>query len=369
MTRGTRVLLVGKGYPDRGGIPTFVQLLLDGDLADDYELSFLNVAHHGVPEGGALTTGNVTRTLRDAWAVFTRAKAQDIVHIHSALAPSVTMLRAGLLALAARLRGCAVIVHAHGGNIETTLQSRRGRRALTLSMLPAHRVVAVWSAGARALEEVLGDTKVRLIDNGVEVSRYLDPEPPHDPPRVLYVGLLTPRKGVLDLIEASRTLAAQGVQHELCLLGGTPDEGPDAAAPVLEAADGTARLLGTRPPEDMPQAYAEADVFCLPSWWEAMPLSVLEAMAAGLPVVATDVGDVSRIVTAECGTVVPVRSPQPLAEALRPLLEDVATRRRMGDAARERARSQFSGSTTANAIGAVYDELRPEGRAARTRLG
>jgi glycosyltransferase involved in cell wall biosynthesis len=109
----------------------------------------------------------------------------------------------------------------------------------------------------------------------------------------------------------------------------------------------------------MPQAYAEADVFCLPSWWEAMPLSVLEAMAAGLPVVATDVGDVSRLVTPPCGLVVPTKSPHLVAEALRPLLEDVDLRRRMGDAARDRARSVFSSSATADAIGALYDELRP----------
>jgi glycosyltransferase involved in cell wall biosynthesis len=354
-----RVLLVGKGYPDRGGIPSLLQMLLEGELASRYRLSFLNVAHHGDREGGAVTTGNVVRTLRDARAVFTQSKGQDVVHIHSALAPTVTILRAGLLALAARARGCAVVVHAHGGNIETWLDAPLRRRVLQVSMLPAHRVVAVWSAGERALRGALGPAKVRLIDNGVDCARYADPEPPHDPPRVLYVGLLTPRKGVLDLIEASRLLTAQGVRHELRLLGGTPDEGPAAAVPVLEAADGTASLLGTRAPEDMPRAYAEADVFCLPSWWEAMPLSVLEAMAAGLPVVATDVGDVSRLVTPPCGHVVPTKSPHRVAEALRPLLEDVEQRRRMGAAARDRARSVFSSSATADAIGALYDELRP----------
>jgi glycosyltransferase involved in cell wall biosynthesis len=354
-----RVLLVGKGYPDRGGIPSLLQMLLEGELASRYRLSFLNVAHHGEREGGAVTTGNVVRTLRDARAVFAQAKQQDVVHIHSALAPTVTILRAGLLALVARSRGCAVIVHAHGGNIATWLNAPLRRRVLRVSMLPAHRVVAVWSAGERALEGALGPAKVRLIDNGVDCSRYSDPEPPHDPPRVLYVGLLTPRKGVLDLIEASRLLTDQGVRHELQLLGGTPDEGPAAAVPVLEAAEGTARLLGTRAPEDMPQAYAEADVFCLPSWWEAMPLSVLEAMAAGLPVVATDVGDVSRLVTPPCGRVVPTKSPQLLAEALRPLLEDVDTRRTTGHAARERARSVFSSAAMARAIGALYDELSP----------
>jgi glycosyltransferase involved in cell wall biosynthesis len=358
----TRVLLVGKGFPDRGGIPSFLQMLLEGDLASRYRLTFLNVAHHGTPEGGEVTTGNVVRTLRDAWSVFVRAKDHDVVHIHSALAPTVTMLRAGLLALAGRMRGCAVVVHAHGGNLEDSLTTPLRRRLLWLSMIPAQRVVAVWSAGERALVRVLGSRKVLLVDNGVDCSRYDDPEPPHDPPRVLYVGLLTPRKGALDLIEASRRLAAQGVRHELRLLGGTPDEGPAAAVPVLEAAEGAATLLGTRAPEEMPQEYAAADVFCLPSWWEAMPLSVLEAMAAGLPVVATDVGDVSRLVTPDCGRVVPVRSPEAVAEALRPLLEDVETRRRMGEAARDRARTTFSSTATAAAIGRLYDELRPGAR-------
>ena len=162
---------------------------------------------------------------------------------------------------------------------------------------------------------------------------------------------------MLDLIEASRQLADEGVEHQLQLLGGTPDEGPAAAEPVLEAAKDTAELLGTRPPEEMPAAYAQADVFCLPSWWEAMPLSVLEAMAAGLPVVATDVGDVSRLVTEDCGRVVPTKSPRELAEALRELIVDLDVRQATGKAARARAETTFSSDATAEAVDALYAEI------------
>ncbi|MGA9345411.1 MAG: glycosyltransferase family 4 protein [Nocardioidaceae bacterium] len=352
-----RVLLVGKGFPDRGGIPTFLTMMQSGDLAKQYELTFLNVAHSAAPEGGEVTTGNIVRTLRDARSVFAQAKHHDIVHIHSALAPAVTVARAGLLALAGRLRGSAVIMHAHGGNIETWLTTPLRRALMRLAMLPANRVVAVWTAGERALASSIGADKVRLIDNGVDCGRYSDPEPPHEPPRVLYVGLLTPRKGVLDLIEASRMLQADGMEHELRLLGGTPDEGPAAAEPVIAAAEGVATLLGTRPPEEMPAAYAEADIFCLPSWWEAMPLSVLEAMTAGLPIVASDVGDVSRLVSEDCGYVVPVKSPDRIADALRKLLENVDERRRMGTAARARALSTFSSAATDKAIADLYSEV------------
>jgi glycosyltransferase involved in cell wall biosynthesis len=185
------------------------------------------------------------------------------------------------LALAGRLRGARVVMHAHGGNIETWLTTRRTKAMMRLAMLPVDHVVAVWSAGERTLGRALGPDRTSLIDNGVDTDRFVPVEgAAHHPPRILYVGLLTPRKGVLDLIEASRLLRDEGVEHELLLVGGMPDEGPEAAAPVLAAAEGVARLLGTRPPEEMPAAYADAEVFCLPSWWEAMPLSVLEAMPA-----------------------------------------------------------------------------------------
>src|SRR5438067_1348378 len=75
--------------------------------------------------------------------------------------------------------------------------------------------------------------------------------------------------------------------------------------------------------EAMPDVYADADVFCLPSWWEAMPLSILEAMASALPVVASAVGDIPRLVDeGVTGYVVPARDPALLAEALKRVCAD-----------------------------------------------
>ena len=176
---------------------------------------------------------------------------------------------------------------------------------------------------------------------------------------MLYVGLLTPRKGVLDLLEASRLLRDDGVAHDLWLLGGTPDEGPAAAVPV-HAASRRATPASSAPdhPSRCPRRTPTADVFCLPSWWEAMPLSILEAMAAGLPVVASDVGDVSRAVAeGETGHVVPQQSPERLAKALKPLLTDPDLRRKMGDAGRARVEEHFSSAVTARNVSALYAEV------------
>ena len=353
------VLLVGKGAPDRGGIPTFLGGIESGPLARRHEIEFLNLAHRDTPEGGVVSWGNLRRTAADAWLVWSRARGHDVVHINSALAPTVTVLRAGLLALAGRLRGSRVIVHAHGGNIETYLTRPATRLVMRLAMAPASVVVACWTSGYDALAAALGANRVRLVLNGVDTDRFRPSAGRwHEPPTVLYVGLLTPRKGVVDLVEASRMLQAEGIRHELRLLGGTPDEGPAAAQPVLEAARGHAELLGTRSPDEMPGEYAEADVFCLPSWWEAMPLSVLEAMAAGLPVVATDVGEVGRIVAeGRTGLVVAKQSPEQLAQALRKLLTDPEASQRMGREARSRVEERFSAQVTADAIDGIYAEV------------
>lgn len=358
-----RILLVGKGAPDRGGIPTFLDTLLHSRLTEQHELAFLNVAHDGTPQGGQATVGNVLRTVQDLVALWRAARGRDIVHIHSALAPTVTLLRAATMIAVARRRGCRVVVHAHGGGILLWLTTHWRRVLVRLALRAAHRVVAVWSAGEDALHQVVPRDRVRLVDNGVGVDDVPGADGGHEPPRVLFVGLLTPRKGVIDLLEASRILHKREVPHELWLLGGTPDEGPSAAAEVHRRIVDGVQLLGTRPPEEMPSAYAAADVFCLPSWWEAMPLSVLEAMAAGLPVVATDVGDIPRsVVNERTGFVVPPRSPDQLADALQALLSDPDLRRRFGAAGRAHVERHFSSVALIDAVSDLYAEMEPARR-------
>lgn len=349
------VLLVGKGPPDRGGIPTFIATLLDSALATEHRLEFLNVAHTSIPEGGRFTAGNVRRTLHDLLAVFRRSAEHDVVHIHSALAPTSTLLRATALAAAARSRGAFVIVHVHGGGIVSWLERRSHRVAAAVLLRSADRVVTVWSAGTTALEPLISARRLVHIPNGVA----LDVGPPVDDgrrrPRILFVGLMTQRKGVLDLERASQLLRGRGIDHDLWLVGGTPDEGPDAEAAVRAEIGRRATLLGTRERSEMTEVYRRADLFCLPSWWEAMPLTVLEAMASGLPVVATDVGDVSRaVLPGRTGHLVAPRSPQLLADALEPLLRDPVTRSRMGTAAREHVQREFSLRATIEWVSELY---------------
>jgi glycosyltransferase involved in cell wall biosynthesis len=349
--RPIRVLLVGRGVPEQGGISVFIEGLRSGPLSDDVDISFLNLTRQrDMGRGGSFTLGNLRRSLADLWSVFRRAADADIVHLHSSLAPASTMLRAGALAAAARLRRRKVVIHAHGGRLLTWID-RRGARALTkVTMAPVSTVVAVSRGVATTLADVLGSNRVTYVTNGIDPGEFTKPvdapdraAPDGADPRVLYVGHLSRRKGVLDLCEASRLLRARGIAHEVALAGGRPDEGTEEHELVSAALDDAVVALGTIPHERIAPIYHSARVFCLPSWWEAMPLSILEAMAAGLPVVATNVGDVPQLVVdGETGLLVEPRRPDLLAAALESLLLDPERCVAMGDAGRQRVERHFS---------------------------
>jgi glycosyltransferase involved in cell wall biosynthesis len=355
----SRVLLVGKGPPDRGGISTFMQTLLASELSRDHQLALCNLYHDEVWRGGQLNAANIRRTLKDISAVWRQSQGFDIVHIHSfLLPPAVTMIRAGLLALTARLRGCRVAIHVHSG-IAGSWLTTKSRRLLTRFVLASvDRLMVVTAANQRALQSALGKDRVVLVDNGIDASRYGPPEEAHDPPRILFVGVLSPRKGAVDLLQSSRRLLERGVHHELLIAGGPPEHGPQEELAVRNAAGPQVRFLGAQPHAAMPALYRGADVFCLPSWGEGMPLSILEAMASGLPVVATPVGDVARaVVDRVTGRLVPVRDPQALADALESLLRDPGARRGMGTTGRRRVDDLFSLERMCRAIDDQYGQL------------
>lgn len=358
--RPLRLLLVGKGPPARDGIATFIQALEVG-LGSRHDVRLVNLTRPAdtSPSGGELNLSNVLRTLKDWRDVWRASAGMDVIHIHSALAPHVTLLRAGALALAGRLRGARAVVHAHGGLVKLWLTTPARRMLARVALAPADRLVAVSEGGRDALVRALGGKAVDLVDNWVDPARYLDPEPVHDPVRILYAGFITPRKGLLDLLAASTLLAARGVRHEILLAGGTPAEGPAAEEEVRAAAGDHVRFLGPQRMEAMPDLYRKADIFCLPSWWEAMPLSVLEAMAASLPVVASAVGDVPRAVeTGTTGLLVPPRDPEALAAALEELARDPEKRKRMGTQGRARVRVMFGPDRALAAIEAIYLQVR-----------
>jgi glycosyltransferase involved in cell wall biosynthesis len=233
------------------------------------------------------------------------------------------------------------------------LASRLSRRLKqwTSARLAAH--IAVGARAARLVEEQAGlpAGSVQTIYNGV---RDLGPAALPPPGRRTAVGTLArldPIKGLDLLLRAAAPLA----NVELTLIGDGPAR---AELGALAAELGLADRVRFGPwADDARRHLAELDVFVLPSRNEGFPLSVVEAMLAGRPVIASDVGSVSEAVDEQTGILVPPDDVLRLRTAISELVADPARRRRLGEAGRQRALERFTAAAMARAFEALYREL------------
>jgi glycosyltransferase involved in cell wall biosynthesis len=209
-----------------------------------------------------------------------------------------------------------------------------------------HHVVAVSREFAALAADVLGVERLTHVLNGVDPLEPVTP-PGAAVPVVVALGRLTAQKGFDVLLEAVRQLVADGVELQV-LLGG---EGRERAALERAAAGLPVAFTGFA---DGPRALlARGDLFVLPSRVEALPLVLVEAVSAGLPAVATDVGDV-REALGEVALVVPPEDPAALARALRTLLADPADRARRGAAGARAARDRLTAERMARQAWAAF---------------
>jgi len=207
----------------------------------------------------------------------------------------------------------------------------------------ADAVVAPSQATAAELRRDYGVAAVEVIANGVPPAPAPLPHRPELPPVILYSGRLRTRKAVAVLLAAMPRVLAAFPACRLVVVG-DGEQGARVAAAVRDRGlEAHVELAGSLARPAAMARLAEADVFCLPSTYEGLPLAILEAMAAGLPVVATAVsGNPEAVENGVTGLLVPPESAEALAEALVALLHDPERRRRMGEAARQRVGERFA---------------------------
>ncbi|TFV58571.1 glycosyltransferase [Geodermatophilus sp. DF01-2] len=217
-------------------------------------------------------------------------------------------------------------------------------------------MAAVLTPASEARAQVLADYRlpagrVHVVPNGVDVP--VDPAGPagRAVPRIGALGRLTEQKGFDVLVDAVALLADRGVPVEV-VVGGEGRDGERLRAAAAGLPVAFRGFVG-----DVRGFLAGLDVFCLSSRREALPLVLLEAMAEGLPCVATDVGDVAAA-AGEDVLVVPTEDPERLADALGTLLADPDLRADLGRRARARAAAKFDAALMARRTFALLARAR-----------
>lgn len=257
----------------------------------------------------------------------------------------------------ARAARAPIVHHEDGFGPDELVARKRRRNWMRRFLLRSARRVIVPSAvlgGIARSEWGVDEARLALLPNGVDLERFRPPGArPERPLTIGTVGGLRPEKDQANLLDAFAQVRANGLDARLRIVGDGPVRADlEARAETLGIADYVAWDGALADPSE---AYRGLDVFALPSKTEQMPLCLLEAMATGLPVVATDVGDV-RSILAEPNRrhVVPARDATALARALAAVAGDAEQRAALGRANRARAAEAYELVACMDAFAAVY---------------
>lgn len=293
-----------------------------------------------------------------------KAEQPTIVH-HVALKPIV------LGTLAARLMGIRRVVNAvigMGYAFTTDHLVMRTLRPLLTYLLkqmlnpPGSQVVFENRDDLRFFVDsgkVRPDSAVLIRGAGVSPADYSTSGPKSSLPVIVLVARMLWDKGIGEFVEAARILKESGIAARFVLVG---DVDPGNRASLDRAIidqwikEGVVEWWGFR--SDMPVVLQQADIACLPSYREGLPKSLLEAMAASLPCVTTDVpGCREAVKDGDNGILVPPRDAASLAMALRQLIDDPELRLRMGKCGRRRLEDEFSTAQVVLKTLALYREM------------
>lgn len=226
----------------------------------------------------------------------------------------------------ARWLGIPYVLKVHGSDLNVQAEHYLRRRQIRAALRDAAAVVAVSRAlGDKAVAIGAGPGQVRVIYNGVNSDLFTSGDRyqarrdlgiDDQGPLVLFVGNLKASKGCLDLLEAFPAVLAQRADARLVFVGDGPSRARIAArAAELGCAD-QVRCVGAIAHAHLAPWFRAASLLCLPSHNEGVPNVILEAMACGIPVVATHVGGIPEVVTDFSGNLVPVHDQVALSRAL-----------------------------------------------------
>ena len=354
----SHVVMIGTDPRTRGGISTVIRTWRAAGLFERWPVEYV-VTHRD---------GTRREKLAAAWHALLSCLAlgwrngRGVLHVHAASRWS--FWRKGTymaLALAARW---PVVFHLHGGGFARFL-GESGPLARRLARFFLDRAVAIvvlserWAAW---MHRVTSNPRIVVIPNCVALPA-LAPVL-REPGLVAFAGRCGEAKGLYDLFEAVAALAPHAPQLRLECAGEGDLDSALARARELGIADRIV-LRGWLTPRERDELFARAWVFALPSHAEALPMSLLEAMASGCAVVATSVGGIPDVVHHDVnGLLVPPAEPRPLADALASLLADPDLAARLGRAARATIAERYTTDRAVERLEQVYGALGvPRGRA------
>ncbi|MDH7508577.1 MAG: glycosyltransferase family 4 protein [Methanomassiliicoccales archaeon] len=268
----------------------------------------------------------------------------DLVHIHTPLSPIVRTT----LPIVSTIHG-SMVENARAVEVVdlksfgTKILTRIVSYPLIMKLINISDVVTTVSESvSEELKNYYADNNVIVVGNGIDLTLFSPPKQKKNENYIFYAGRISYGKGLFDLFEAAKRVC-QRYNIKFMLAGKGELEGRLREKAKKDGLHDKFLLLGHINQKELVHLYQNATVFVMPSHYEGLPTVLLEAMACGLPVVATDVcGNRDVVNNGKNGLLVPPKSAQKMAEAISMLLEDKDLRIKLGRNARKTVEEKYT---------------------------
>jgi colanic acid/amylovoran biosynthesis glycosyltransferase len=205
-------------------------------------------------------------------------------------------------------------------------------------------------------------TKIYRVYNGINLAQFIAAEPGAQPVRIVSIGRLIPKKGYAELVEACSLLNRQGLDFRCTIIGGGPEHLPLRQLIETRGLAKIIELVGPKSQTEIVELLAQSQIFVFPARRDEtgdqdnLPTVLIEAMASGLPIVASSLAGIPEIIAGETnGILVPQQAPEALASALRSLLLDPKKRENLGASGLRTAREKFSLTATVQELIRIFE--------------
>lgn len=334
--------------------------LLKSSLAEKYQITLVSTHVDGSRAKKALY--GIAGVLALIWKL---AFGQvDLVHLHGS--DMVSTPRKSIFLWLAKAFGKPCIYHFHGASfLEQYIRSPAILQGIARWVFSAaDRVICLSESWAKSIKAIAPDAKTIVLPNAVslpvDVSECRRGD--SDGLRITFLGAIGERKGLFDLIDVVKKLCA-GARNVTLRIGGNGDLKRLEQVVAKYGLEDSVKFLGWIGQNERDALFRETDVYVLPSYGEGMPMSILEAMSYGIPVVSTMVGGIPELVTeGECGFLIQPGDKKALYERLSKLCENPSLRWKLGKAAREKIRLEHHIAAQVERVERIYDELLTRGR-------
>ena len=343
-TRPIRVLLVSPLPPPIGGIATWTARVLRAPVAEDIERIHADTSV-GAGHGASLTIHKAVRQIAVAAGVLWRIVRvrPDVIHVTTSYDRGWN--RDMLFLSVARAVGSATILNFRGGDFDRMYRDAApaAQRKIRDQLARCDAIVAITTESERFLK-TLDLSNVTVIPNCIDVANVPTRRARSASLRWLFVGNVIKAKGVTELFDALRRFPGAHLTLVGPSPGGIADEGAALVtrATMDPALNGRITHIDGMSPDRAREVYPNHDIFVFPTRREGFPNAVLEAMEAGLPIVATRVGAIPDMITdGEHGLLVDAGDQRALERAIARITEDTELAERLGRHARERVMSEY----------------------------